>query len=345
MNFDAQLYRECWHLVCHRTELPDHGDYLRYDTPLGELVVFNDMGNLVAFDNLCPHRGARIYTGDRGNQAASCAYHGWSYCQGRVVVPAVTTFSHGDTSSARWNTFHTDWCGDFLFAAIAPRRTLERQLGGAAEVLANISFNIDGCRDVSAYTFQCYWPVAIENALESYHVEMVHADTLGALALEPGHNVYWEQNSACYFPIGNKRIDRQLRSLKKLFAIDYGYEGYMSLYLYPFTMISSTHGYSYALQHFMPAADGASFTHFSSRLLAGRMAGERSAQLLDPLFASTAQINRKVFEEDHEVCRRVPKASWSMEPLAYLSDEEARIVRFREACRDWRDRQTSDSPE
>lgn len=335
MDFEARLYREHWHLVCHRTELPAHGDFLRYDTPLGELVVFNDMGELVAFDNLCPHRGARIYTGAKGNQAATCQYHGWSYCQGRVIVPAVTTFSHCDTSSARWNTFQTDWCGDFLFAAIAPREPLERQLGGAAEVLENISFNIDGCRDVSVYPFHCYWAVAIENALESYHVEMVHPDTLGTLALEPGHETFWGANSACYFPLGNQRIERQLRSLKKHFAIDYGYQGYMSLFLYPFTMISSTHGYSYSLQHFMPAADGAASTHFSSRLLAARMAGQRSAQLLEPLFASTAQVNHKVFEEDHAICRRVPKSSWSMQPLAYASDEEARIVRFRQACRDW----------
>lgn len=335
MNFDEQLYREHWHLVCHRTELPAHGDFVRYDTPLGELVVFNDMGNLVAFDNLCPHRGARIYTGNKGNQAASCHYHGWSYSQGRVIVPSVTTFSHCDISSARWNTFQTDWCGDFLFAAVAPSQRLAEQLGGASEALENISFNIDGCRDVSAYPFRCYWPVAIENALESYHVEMVHAETLGMLALEPGHNSYWEKNSACYFPIGNKRIDKQLRALKRLFAIDYGYEGYISLFLYPFTMISSTHGYAYSLQHFMPAADGAASTHFSSRLLAARMASERSEQLLEPFFASIAQVNTKVFAEDHAVCQRVPKASWSMEPLVYASDEEARIVHFRQACRHW----------
>lgn len=334
MDFDTQLYRQYWHLVCHRTELPAHGDFVRYDTPLGELVVFNDMGNLVAFDNLCPHRGARIYTGAKGNQAATCQYHGWSYFRGRVVVPGVATFTHCDPSTARWNTFQTDWCGDFLFAAIAPRQRLEQQLGGAAEVLENISFNIDGCLDVNAYPFQCYWPVAIENALESYHVEMVHADTLGTLALEPGSDMFWGKNSACYFPIGNQRIDKQLRSLKKHFAIDYGYEGYMSLYLYPFTMLSSTHGYSYSLQHFLPAADGAPVTHFSSRLLAARVAGERSARLLAPLFGSTAQVNRKVFEEDHDVCRRVPKTSWSMEPLAYASDDEARIVHFRQACRE-----------
>lgn len=337
MNFEARLFQEYWHLVCHRTELPAHGDFMRYDTPLGELVVFNDMGNLEVFDNLCPHRGARIYTGQQGNQAASCLYHGWSYCQGRVVVPSVTTFSQCDTSRARWNTFHTDWCGDFLFAAIAPRQPLYVQLDGAAEVLENISFNIHGCRHSNSYPYECYWAVAVENALESYHLEMVHSDTLATLKFGKSDNKFWKNNSACYFQIGNTRIDKQLRSMKRFFAIDYGFEGYMSVFLYPFTMISSTYGYSYSLQHFLPAADGAAVTHFRSRLLAARIAGARSAAVVEPFLTSTAQVNIKVFEEDHDVCRRVPKSSWSMDPLVYVSDEEERITHFRRACREWRD--------
>lgn len=335
MTFEAELFRQHWHLVCHRTELPAHGDFLRYDTPLGDMVVFNDMGNLVAFDNLCPHRGFRIYEGSKGNQAATCQYHGWRYVQGRVVVASSATFKGCDTSGANWNTYHTDWCGDFLFAAVAPAQSLETQLGEVATVLENISFNIDGCRDVNAYPFECYWGVAVENALETYHIDMVHPGTLASLELKDGVNRFWGKNSGCYFGIGNARIDKRLRSLRSHFAIDYSHEGYTNILLYPFTMISSTHGYSYSLQHFFPAADGAATTHFSSRLLAARLASARSAQMMEPLFSSTAQLNRKVFDEDHQVCKRVPKSSWSVEPLQYCADEEERIAHFRQVCRAW----------
>lgn len=335
MDLDAGLFREHWHLACHRNELPAPGDYLRMDTPLGELVVFNDAGELLAFDNLCPHRGARMFAGNEGNQRATCRYHGWSYHKGRVIVPLVEDFAGCDTSSARLNTFKLDWCGDFLFVGIAPRMALYEQLGGAAELLENIGFNIAGRLDLNVHAFDCYWPIAVENALEPYHISMVHPETLRTLDLQAGVNDYLGINSVWHAPLGNERVARQLRSLKRHFAIDYGYEGYMSIYLFPFTMISSTFGYSYSLQHFFPAANGQESTHFSSRLLGAHLANERAGQLLAPLFASSADINRKVFEEDHAVCQLVPKSSWSPAPLAYPAASEAKITHFRQSCRDW----------
>lgn len=335
MDFEARLFREHWHLLCHRNELPQVGDYLRLDTPLGELVVFNDAGELIVFDNLCPHRGARIYSGAAGNQAPTCRYHGWSFHAGRVTVPDAASFTGCDLTTARLNTLQTDWCGDFLFAAHAPRLPLYQQLDGVAGLLENISFNIAGRLDLNSYDFGCYWAVAVENALEPYHIGMVHPDTLGALELQAGANVYHGANSVWTAPLGNARVVRQLASLKRHFAIDFAYDGYMSIYLYPFTMISSTFGYSYSLQHFLPAAGGAERTHFSSRLLGAPVAGPRAAQLLAPLFASTAEINRKVFDEDHEVCRLVPKSSWTPAPLRYASVTEEKIDHFRQACRSW----------
>lgn len=333
-HFDARLFREHWHLACHRNELPVPGDYLRMQTPLGDLVVFNDSGELLAFDNLCPHRGARMFDGEAGNGPATCRYHGWTYDKGRVIVPMAEEFAGCDTSRARLNTYRLDWCGDFLFVGIAPRMALYEQLGEAAALLENIGFNIANRLDLNAGSFRCYWPVAVENALEPYHISMVHPETLGTLELEAGSNEYLGRNSVWYAPLGNARVDKQLRSLKRHFAIDYGYEGYMSVYLFPFTMISSTFGYSYSLQHFLPAQDGQN-THFSSRLLGTHLANERAAQLLTPLFTSTAAINRKVFEEDHQVCQLVPKSSWSTAPLVFPAASEAKIEHFRQSCRDW----------
>jgi phenylpropionate dioxygenase-like ring-hydroxylating dioxygenase large terminal subunit len=341
MDFDANLFRDYWHLLCHRNELPQDGDYLRFDTPIGDLVVFNDGGDIVAFDNLCPHRGARMFAGSDGRQAATCKYHGWSYRAGRIIVPLAAQFAGCDLSTARLNKYAVDWCGDFVFVGVTPRTPLYEQLGGVAGALENISFNIAQRLDLNSYEFDCYWPVAVENALEPYHIGMVHPETLGALELEAGTNEYHGENSIWSAPLGNRRTDKQLRGLKKYFAIDYGYEGYMSIYLFPFTMISSTYGYSYSLQHFFPSGGGRESTRFSSRLLGAHVAGEPARALLAPLFASTAAVNRKVFEEDHEVCKLVPKTSWSVAPLAYPSDAEVKIDHFRRSCRAYLEARTA----
>ena len=335
MNFDADLFRDYWHLICHRNELPQSGDYIRLETPIGDLVVFNDNGDLVAFDNLCPHRGARMFDGSEGNQPAMCKYHGWSYQRGRVVIPLTEDFGGCATHTAKINKFQLDWCGDFLFVGVTPRQSLYDQLAGTAEVLENVSFNIAGRHDFNRYAYQSYWPVAVENALEPYHIGMIHPETLGMLQLEAGHNEYHDQNSIWYAPVGNARLGKQLRLLKKQFAIDYAYDGYMSIYLFPFTMISSTFGYSYSLQHFFPAAGKDEVTHFSSRLLTAHVANEQAGKIVAPLFNSTAQVNRKVFEEDHDVCKLVPKTSWNMQPLKYASVAEEKIGHFRTSCREY----------
>ena len=333
MTFENRLFESYWHLVCHRRELQNPGDFVRFDTPGGEVVVFNDAGDLVSFDNRCPHRGARIYTEDFGNQAASCRYHGWTYLNGGIIIPDRSKFNGCKVESAQLNAYRLDWCGDFVFLGVAPVNSLYDQLGSIAEILENISFNIDGRYDFNRYKFDCYWPLAVENALEPYHISMIHPKTLATLMLGDGQNIFDGSNSIWYSPIGNSKIRRQFSGLKRLFNIDYNHEGYMSIYMFPFTMISSTFGYSYSLQNFFPSKFENDGTNFTSRLLTSNAASSASSKILKPLFDSTLSINRKVFEEDHDICKIMPRDSWSAEPLKFASDTESKIVHFRELCK------------
>jgi phenylpropionate dioxygenase-like ring-hydroxylating dioxygenase large terminal subunit len=333
MSLDSDLFGGYWHLLCHRRELPLPGDFLRYDVPGGEVVVFNDAGDLVAFDNRCPHRGARIYLGDYGNQPATCGYHGWTFRQGRMIIPERESFKGCRIETATFNRLPIDWCGDFVFLGLAPRQTLYAQLGGVAELLENISFNITGRHDFNRYDFECYWPLAVENALEPYHISMVHPTTLGTLQLDEGTNVFDGINSVWSAPVGSEGTRKKLASLKRFFQIDYQYEGYLSIYLFPFTMLSSTFGYSYSLQHFLPHPTQPDRTAFTSRLLATPARSAATEAVVAHFLDSTAQVNRKVFEEDHDVCKRMPHEAWSMEPLRYASASEAKIAHFRDTCR------------
>jgi len=333
MNLGSQLFTKYWHMVCHRTELPCDGDFLKFKTPLGDLVVFNDGGELVAFDNRCPHRGAMIYLTDSGNQANTCKYHGWTFKSGKLIIPSVEQFSGCNIVRADLRKYRLDWCGDFLFAGIDPIHDLYKQLDGVAEYIENISFNINGRLDLSAYEYECAWPLALENALEPYHIGMVHPGTLAALKLEDGTNTFYGSNSVWQAPIGDVRIKKQLEKLGSLFNIDYGYQGYMSIFMFPFTMISSTFGYSYSLQNFFPSQKRVDRTNFMSRLLTCNARDERAIKVIQPFLESSAKVNRQVFEEDHTVCKIMPTDSWSPQPLEFISEQEVKIAHFRELCR------------
>lgn len=331
MSLDIGLFKSYWHLICHRLELPERGDYIRFDSPLGEIVIFNDQGELLAFDNLCPHRGARIFTEDLGNRGLSCRYHGWSFRSGQLHIPDPQNFEHCDLNTAKLNTYLLDWSGDFVFFAIAPLQTLQEQLGVLSETLENISFNINARVDLNLYDFECYWPIAMENALEPYHIPLIHTETLATLQLEEGINVFDGCNSVWHAPIGNARIHKQLTGFKKLFNIDYQQEEYMSIFLFPFSMLSSTFGYSYSLQHFFPSKERER-THFSSRLYSVNPASENAAKIAEPFLKSTQAINRRVFDEDHQICKLVPRESWTASPLTFASRHEEKIAHFRKQC-------------
>ena len=315
-----------WHLVAHRSELADAGDYLRLDWPLGELVLFNDQGAVVAFDNLCPHRGARYFTEDAGNGRIACPYHGWAFRGGELRIPLKQTFDAAEIASARLNTYRTDWCGDFLFAALAPEQSLAEQLAEASEALAAISRQIAGRHDFNAFEWKSDWRVAVENALESYHVNPIHPDTLAPLGLIDDETTYPAANAIYTARIGDERTRKGLERMRRFFDIDHAYDGYWTIHVFPFAMVSSTFGYSYSLQTFFPARV-AGRTWFTSRLLTSKTRPGAEG-VLDAFFDSSARVNRQVFEEDHAICARVSPLYDMARPGRFFAQSEARVRRL-----------------
>lgn len=297
------LTRDYWHIVAHRSELAQAGDYVRLDWPLGELVLFNDEGAILAFDNLCPHRGARYFTDHAGNGRIACPYHGWSFRDGELRIPLRQTFDPAEIAGAKLNQHQTAWCGDFLFAGVAPTASLADQLGATARVLADVSRQITARRDFNAFAWNSNWRVAVENALEDYHVGAIHAETLMPMGLVEEDTVFDGGNCIYTAKVTHERTRKGLERIKRFFDIDHAHDDYWTMYVFPFGMLSSTFGYSYSMQTFFPAAQtGQSW--FTSRLLTARIRPGAEAAL-ERFFDSTAKLNRRIFEEDHAICTRV----------------------------------------
>jgi phenylpropionate dioxygenase-like ring-hydroxylating dioxygenase large terminal subunit len=330
--YNAGLWQDYWHLLCHRSEIKKSRDFVRFDVAGQEVVAFHDGAEIIAFNNLCPHRGARIFDGTTGNAPFLCRYHGWSYSKGKVFIADKAQFAHCDPSSVRLTTLKTTWVGDFLFVSTTPVLTIEQQLSDIYETVRAISNDLERRLDVNTYDYDCVWQVAVENALEPYHVSMIHADSLNQLKLGPGRNEYHGVNSIWYTDIQNTQSARRLEKLGKLFQLSFQHPGYVNIYLYPFSMISSTFGLTYSIQHFFPSSDE-DRAHFVSRLYQSQLRSGLNPNMLDSFFASTAEMNRQIFREDNNICRRVPSRSWSAAaPKVYARDEE-RLVHFRETYR------------
>lgn len=327
-----RLRTRYWHLICHRCQIARPGDYIKLDWFDEELVAFNDHGQILLFDNICPHRGARIFRGPDGNQRLRCGYHGWSYQKGQFFAPFPLAFSKDQLASARFNTLQQQWCGDFLFAAISPQGELIEQLGGMWETLIKISNSISSPHSLNAFTWQSNWQIAIENALEQYHthVGLVHPKSFGKHKINDGRDEFYGCNSIFRCEYLNERTVNNLRRLGRFFDLNYQHPGYQSIYLFPFAMIGSTFGYSYAIQHFFPA-DEVNRTHFSSRMLVSRLKDGINGNILASFFGSASELNRVIFEEDHEICKRVSPKSLSQEFKPIFAESEAKIARLRDS--------------
>ena len=335
IKISDDLIRSYWHPIAHTSELQNDRDFIRFEIKDFEVLVINDKGNYVAFDNLCPHRGARFFTEDFGNKIVKCLYHGWSYSRGKVNVAGIKTFQGCSIEHAALNEFKIEACGDLLFFAIEPKTTLQAQLGPVVfALLHKVAGDIDERSDFNRYSFECDWPIALENALEPYHIPLIHTDTLATLELGVGVNEFYGENSIWYSPVENEKVAKRLKSLNRFFAATEPFQGYMSIFLFPFSMISSTYGYSYSIQSFFPGAspDAAFFT---SRLYPVKNSEPRYKDMTSGFVQSSAEVNRKIFDEDHQICKRISSKSWSTSPPRFTSALEEKLLHFRSVCAKW----------
>lgn len=84
------IFASAWTCVARAADLPRPGDHLTAEAPSGDpaadreahrsiIVVRDEEGRLVAHDNVCVHRGARLLEGCGNVARITCPYHAWAF--------------------------------------------------------------------------------------------------------------------------------------------------------------------------------------------------------------------------------------------------------------------------
>ncbi len=182
----SDIFSKDWFCVGRIDALKNPGDYVSTELAGQPVVVLRDRdGDLRAMSNVCLHRMSILLQG-RGNiRAITCPYHGWTYnldgsLRGAPAMALNQGFCKDSYSLPKVRC--EEWLG-WVFVS------LNAETPPVATQLAQVEDMISGY-DMTNYTETFYethvwdtnWKVLAENFMESYHLPVCHAGTIGGLS-------------------------------------------------------------------------------------------------------------------------------------------------------------------
>ena len=178
-----RIFMKDWLAVARVEELENPGDYMTLRIADEPVVIARDnAGNLNAFANVCAHRGVEVASGAGNTQTFSCPYHGWLYgLDGRLMGAPYMEGAQGfDLQNCRLRPIRLDEWQRWIFINFDPDAP---PLG---EFIAQFDADFGFLRhqDLRIATkitleFDCNWKLLCENAMDNYHIAVLHPVTLG----------------------------------------------------------------------------------------------------------------------------------------------------------------------
>lgn len=176
------LFQPGWHAVAGVEDLAADGDFLSLELLGVPLLVRNFGGQLHAFLNVCTHRHCLLTHLPRGNQAKLvCQYHGWEYgADGSTArIPDAGSFRPLPGGPERLRKFPVRVRGPLVFVSLAESPVpLEQVLGPWCEPCSEFPATRWCLSAAWSYPLEVNWKIPVENTIESYHVPLVHPQTL-----------------------------------------------------------------------------------------------------------------------------------------------------------------------
>lgn len=243
------IFSKDWYCVGRADALSTAGDYISAELAGQPIVVLRDReGTLRAMSNVCLHRMSTLLHGRGNAKTIVCPYHAWTYnLDGKLRgAPAMTQNEGFCKDQYKLPQVRCEeWLG-WVFVCVDPdAASVADQLSEVADMIAGYDMANYSESFYEEHVWDTNWKVLAENFMESYHLPVCHAGTIGGLSkLEdmicpPGrpafnyHTILKEESLriAMAHPTKNGRLKGEERRTTYLLA------------LYPSLMITLTPGY------------------------------------------------------------------------------------------------------
>lgn len=178
-----KLFLETPQMTCLSSDLPEPGSYLIFeDIGIPMFVVRGKDGEVRAFLNTCPHRGARIVRDDCGTASRfTCRFHGWTFdTTGRAVgIPREQQFCGQINDRKHLVACPAEERHGIVFVQATPNSTmdLDAHLGDFGAELDVLG--LEEARLVKSDTVHCKsnWKYTLDTYFENYHLPSLHRES------------------------------------------------------------------------------------------------------------------------------------------------------------------------
>ena len=334
-NEEKLLFSKTWSFVGFTKNLSQENDFVSLFIGGVPVVVQNIRGQIKAFKNVCSHRHSIIQTAENGNRPLMCPYHGWAYDKKGVPkgIPKkpLFKFSKEELECLKLKSYKLETCGSLIFVNLDDNSpTLQEYLGALYSEIKEITSGFGDLIDVNKITIKANWKILVENTLESYHVNLIHENTFKKLEAEGMEFKFEKDHSKWDALIKVKEDDKKVKRVHKPYQErPYKIDGYKHLIIFPNILISSTYGISFNLSSIVPIDEKSSV--FTSYVFMTRTNEVEKTELQKMYEKSLIDFNRKVFNEDKEICEKVQIGVSYSNYDGELSEEEERVCEFQKA--------------
>ena len=180
------IFKTSWFCVGRASALSQPGDYVTCELAGQPVIVLRDRDmSLRAYSNVCRHRMSTLLQGRGNAKTIVCPYHAWTYnldgsLRGAPAMSGNKAFCKDQYSLP--DIACEEWLG-WVFI------TLNSDPAPVAEELSEVADLVSGY-DMTNYTetffeehlWDTNWKVLAENFMESYHLPVCHAGTIGGLS-------------------------------------------------------------------------------------------------------------------------------------------------------------------
>ncbi len=176
------LLEPAWHCVGCQSDVPQVGDFITLMILDRPVLVRRGEDSIRAFLNVCSHRFCTLTEKARGNAARmKCQYHGWEYDDAGQTkrIPDAPSFKPLKKGELGLHEFRCETRAGLIFVSLPDGgMPLSEFLGERGELIDQ--WFHDRWVPMMSYSesIPCNWKTYIENGLESYHIDTVHAATL-----------------------------------------------------------------------------------------------------------------------------------------------------------------------